>query len=71
MGSRRPKGRENTVSALTTAIDALSLAKEISSITPATAAFGSVNIILTTIRVSPFWSFFDRMQTEMHLGRDG
>ena len=57
MESRRPKGRENTVSALTTAIDALSLAKEISSITPATAAFGSVNIILTTIRVSPLLIF--------------
>ena len=50
--SQRPKGRDNTVSALNAAIDALNLAKEASSITPAKAVFGSVSIILTTIKVS-------------------
>jgi len=50
--SQRPKGRENTISALNVSIEALNLAKEISSITPAKAVFGSVSVILTTIRVS-------------------
>jgi hypothetical protein len=49
---RRPKGRESTISALNAAIEALNLAKEVSSITPAKAVFGSVSVILTTIRVS-------------------
>jgi len=49
---QRPKGRENALSALNVAIDGLNLAKELSSITPATAVFGSVSILLTMIRVS-------------------
>jgi hypothetical protein len=52
--SRRPKGRESTTSALNAAIETLNLAKEVSSITPAKAVFGSVSIILTMIRVSSF-----------------
>jgi len=51
--SRRPKGKENTISALNASIEALNLAKEIASITPAKAVFGSVSVILVTIRVSP------------------
>ena len=50
--SQRLKGRDNTVSALNAAIDALNFAKELSSITPAKAVFGSVGVILTTIKVS-------------------
>ena len=50
--SQRPKGRENTISALNASIEALNLAKEIASVTPAKAVFGSVSVILTTIRVS-------------------
>jgi len=50
--SQRPKGREKTISALNVAIETLNLAKEISSITPAKAVFGSVSVILATIRVS-------------------
>ena len=50
--SRQPKGRDNTVSALNVAIEALNLAKEASSITPAKAVFGTVGVILTTIKVS-------------------
>ena len=49
--SRQPKGRDNTVSALNVAVDALNLAKEASSITPAKAVFGTVTIILTMVKV--------------------
>jgi len=50
--SRRLKGREGTISALNGFIEVLNLAKEVSSITPAKAVFGSVSIILAMIRVS-------------------
>ena len=50
--SRQPKGCDNTVSVLNAAIEALNLAKELSSITPAKAVFGTVSVILTTIKVS-------------------
>ena len=53
---QRPKGREKTISALSVAIETLNLAKELSSITPAKAVFGSVSVILVTIRVSPLLS---------------
>ena len=45
------KCQDNTLSLLGVAIDAMELAKEISSVTPAKAVFGSVSIILTMIRV--------------------
>ena len=51
-GSQRSKGREGDISELNTAIDALNLAKDASGIAPAKAVFGSVTIILATIRVS-------------------
>ena len=50
--SQRPKERGNTILVLNAAIEALNLAKELSSITPAKAVFGSVSVILTTIKVS-------------------
>ena len=49
---RRPKEREGVVSALNATIDALNLAKELSSVTPAKAVFGSVSIVLAMIKVS-------------------
>jgi len=49
--SQRPKGREGAMSALNTAVEALNLAKELSSIAPTKALFGSVSIILVIIRV--------------------
>ena len=49
---QRPKEREGVISALNAAIETLNLAKEISSITPAKAVFGSVSVILAVIRVS-------------------
>ena len=55
--SQRPKGREKTISALNVVIETLNVAKEVSSITPAKAVFGSVSVILVTIRVSPLLIF--------------
>ena len=55
--TRRQKGRENIISSLNVAIETLNLAKEISSILPAKAVFGSVGIILTMIKVDLFLLF--------------
>ena len=49
--SQRPKDKEGAISALNTTIEAMNLAKEISSITPAKAAFGVVSVLLTMLRV--------------------
>ena len=47
-----PKVQDRILSALNVAIEALNLAKEVSSPTPAKAVFGSVSVLLTMIRVS-------------------
>ena len=49
--SQRPERREGSLSLLNAAIEAMNLAKEISSITPAKVVFGTVSVILTTVRV--------------------
>ena len=49
--SQQPKGREDTLSSLNTAIDAINLAKDVSTIPPAKAAFDSASVFLATIRV--------------------
>jgi len=48
---QQPKERGGTLSSLNVAIQTLNLAKEISSVTPAKAVFGSVSVLLTMIRV--------------------
>ena len=48
---QRPKGQDGTISSLSLAIEAMNLAKEVSSITPAKAVFGSVGVLLTMIKV--------------------
>ena len=48
--SQRPK-RQDVTLLLNAAIEAMNLAKEVSSMTPAKAVFGSVSIILTMIKV--------------------
>ena len=54
VNSQRPKSRDGVVSSLNMTIEALNLAKEIPGITPALkAAFGSVNALLTMIKVRP------------------
>jgi len=50
--SQQPKGRGSAISALNGAIEALNLAKEVSTIPLAKAVFGSVSVILAMIRVS-------------------
>jgi len=61
--SQRPKGREGTISALNTVIEALDLAREVSNIVPAEAVFGSASVTLVMIRVSFLpvfcWSILD------------
>jgi len=49
--SQRPKGQDGVLSSLNVAIDALNLAKSVSSITPAEAVFDSTSVLLSTIRV--------------------
>ena len=50
--SPRPKGQDGVLSALNVAIEGLNLAKEISSVTPAKAVFGSVSVLLAMIRIN-------------------
>ena len=54
-GWKRPS-RESVISTLNVTIEAMNLAKEVSSATPAKAVFGSAGILLTMIKVrfSPF-----------------
>jgi len=68
--SQRPKAHEGVISGLNAAIEAMNLAKEISSITPAKAVFGSVSVILAMIRVSPLLVCVDHPQAEMDPGLD-
>jgi len=49
--SQRSKGRDRTLSSIDVAIEAMNLAKEASSITPAKAVFGTVSVLLAMIRV--------------------
>jgi len=49
--SQRPKRRDVAVSSLNAAIDTMNILKEAMAMTPIKAAFGSVSVILTMIRV--------------------
>jgi len=49
--SQRPKRPDVILSSLNAAIDAMNIAKDVLSMTPAKAAFGSVSVILIAIRV--------------------
>ena len=48
---RQQKRRDDALSLLNVAIETMNLAKEVASITPAKAVFGSVSVLLTMIRV--------------------
>ena len=48
---QRTKRQDNAIPLLNAAVEAMNLAKEVSSMTPAKAVFGSVSILLTMIRV--------------------
>jgi len=49
--SPRPKRQDGVVTSLNIAIEAMNLAKEASSVTPAKAVFGVVGVLLTMIKV--------------------
>jgi len=49
--SQRPEGREGTIGRLNAALEAMSLAEKVSSITPAKIVFGSVGVLLALIKV--------------------
>ena len=68
---QRQERRENTLSVLNVTIDALNLAKEISSATPAKAVFGSVGALLSMIKVRPFLVSDDTSQVHVQLGLHG
>ena len=53
MDRRSRKSRDGVLTSLNVAIEAMDLAKEIASMTPVKAVFGSVSVVLTMIRVSP------------------
>ena len=55
--SQQPKGKDGVISTLNGLIEVLNIAKEIASNTPAKAAFGSVVIILTMVKVSHLLAF--------------
>jgi len=68
---QRPKGRDGTLSSLNIAIEAMNLAKEVSSITPAKAVFGSVSILLMMVRVRFLVSYDRKSHAHVWLGFDG
>ena len=53
MDPKSQRRHDGILSSLNVAIEAMTLAKEVSSISPAKAVFGSVSIVLTMIRVRP------------------
>jgi len=65
--SQRPKDREGVISVLNATIEAMNLAKEISSITPAKAAFGAVSALLVMLKVCFFLFCYDLLKT--HISR--
>ena len=58
---QRPKRRDATLSSLNTAIEAVNIAKDILSMTPATAALSTVSVILVAIRVGLLPVCFGRL----------
>ena len=58
--SRRQQRKDNVLSSLNVAIEALNLTKEVLSITPAKAVCGSVSVILAMIRVRLSLIYVDR-----------
>ena len=57
--SQRPKGQGGAISALNVAIEALNLAKEVSTIPLAKTVFGSVSVVLAMIRVNLLLPFHE------------
>ena len=66
--SQQQKGRDGTLSKLNLAIDTLSLAKDVSTIAPAQAAFGAVCALLTILRVIVLLFCVDGLLTHIYPG---
>ena len=69
--SQQQGDQDGVLSTLNVAIDGLSIAKEIASVTPAKAVFGSVAVLLTMIRVSRLLSCNQIFQIHTSPGHDG
>jgi len=68
--SQQPRGRDGAISSSNVAIEVLNLAKEVSDITPAKAAFGSVSVLLTMVRVRPSRFCDDELGVHVYPGLD-
>jgi len=66
--AKQRKRRDNIISSLNLAIDALNLAGGIVDIVPAKAVFGPASVLLTMIRVGFPLAYVDRVQDKTHLG---
>ena len=69
--SPQPQGDDGALSMLNVAIEALNLAKEISSITPAKAVFDSASVLLTTIRVKFILLYDSKLPIHILIGLYG
>jgi len=69
--SQRPRRQDGVLSTLNVAIDVLNLAKEVSSVTPAKAVFGSVSVLLTMVRVRFALYCYEMFQAHTQPGLDG
>jgi len=67
--SQRTNRRDIALSSLNAAVEALNIAKEAVSITPAKAVFGTVSVILKMIRVSFLLACVERLQDDIYTPR--
>ena len=65
------EGRDRFLALLNAAIEGLNLAKEVSSITPAKAVFGTASVLLVMIRVRSLQLRDVDPPVHIHLGLDG
>jgi len=69
--SQQPNRQDIALSSLNAAVEAMNLAKELSSVTPAKAVFGTVSVILRMIRVGFLLvQCVGRLQDDMLPGHD-
>ena len=66
MDTKSQRRRDGALSLLNAAIEAMNLAKEISSATPAKAVFSSVSVILTMIRVGLLMVRLDQPHVDVY-----
>ena len=67
----KQKRQENSLTSLNAAIEAMNLAKEIVSMTPAKVVFGSAGILLAMIRVCLLLFCDNGLQVHTYPGFDG